>query len=84
MPILRSTDEIVVRNLHRFPQVLNPCHNLVDISLRTYALFLGKGLNLLSVLVGTGQESHVIAAQTLKSGHCIGHHRTVSVSYMKI
>ena len=71
MIIVRGADEAVVGDVHELPQVENavlagdyPVHKLLRRDTRRLCLLL----DLLTVLVRTGEEHHVIAAQALVAG----------------
>ena len=68
MVAVSGTDEPVIGDVHQLPQVLDsllPLHNVVHKLLGRDAGFLGPGLNLLAVLVGTREEAHVVALEPL-------------------
>ncbi len=71
-----SSNEIVIGDLHGLPRVLIPS----TIS-STYSEGnppgLGQRLYLLSVLICTRQEAHIVAAEPLEPGHGVSHHGTV-------
>ena len=58
--------------------------DLIHIFLRGNPLGLGQRLYLLSVLICTRQEAHIIAAEPLEPGHGVSHHGTVGMPYMQV
>ena len=79
MAFVRGADEIVVFNLHQLPKLLGVGHNFIDILLGRYALLGRLALDLLSVLVRTGEEIGVVARQLLKARHRVRRHGGVGV-----
>ena len=81
-----GADEAVIGDVHQLPQVLNsllPLHNLVHKLFGCNAGLLGLRLNLLSMLVGTGEKADVIALQPLIPSHGICGHRAVGMADMQ-
>ena len=84
MPRLCSADKIIIGNFHGLPQLFYAAYNFIYILLRSYPLFFGDGLNLLPVLVRTGEEPDIITGQSLESRHGVCHYRTIGMPYMKV
>ncbi|MPM97713.1 hypothetical protein SDC9_144890 [bioreactor metagenome] len=87
MVIVRGADEPVVGNIHQLPQVLDalgPLHNPVHELLGGDAGLLGLCLDLLTVLVGAGQEHDVIAVEPLIAGNRIGGNGAVGVADVQL
>ncbi len=85
--VVGGADEAVVGNVHQLPQVLHavladddPVHELLGRD----AGGLGLLLDLLAVLVGAGEEHHVIALQALVAGDGVGGHGAVGVADVQI
>ena len=64
--------------------VLDAGNNSVNIFLRGYSLFLCYIHYLLTVLVRSGQEHHVVAGQALVARHRVGRHRAVGVADVQL
>ena len=77
---LGGADEIVVVDVHQFPQLLGLGHDFVHVFLGRYAGFRGLGFDLLAVFVGAGEEVGVIAQHLLEPGHGIRRHGGVGVT----
>ena len=87
MIIVRGADEAVIGNVHQLPEIQNTFLSGDDVIhklLRRDAGIFGLGFNLLAVLVRSGQEHDVIAAQTLIACHGIGCNRAVGMADMQL
>ena len=85
--IIRRADEAVVGNVHQLPKIehaLLAGDDVIDVFLRCDACGGGLGLDLLAVLVSTGEEHHVVAAQTLVTRHGIGRNGAVGVADVQL
>ena len=83
MVAVGGADEAVVGDVHQLPQVQHAAgggHNVVHELLGGDPRLPGLVLNLLAVLVGAGEEHHVIAAQPLVPCHGVGGHGAVGVA----
>ena len=87
MIIVRRADEAVVGDVHQLPEVqdaLRARDDVVDELLRGDARGLGLVFDLLAVLVGAGQEHHVVALQPLIAGHGVGRHGAVGMADVQL
>ena len=87
MIVVRRADEAVVRNIHELPQVENAlfaADDVVDKLLRGHARVARFVLDLLAVLVRSGQEHDVVARQALVARHRVGRHGTVGVADVEL
>ena len=85
--VVGGADEPVVGDVHQLPQITDAAravHDAVHEGLGGHAGFLGFGLDLLAVLVGAGQEHHVVALQTLIAGDGVGGHGAVAVADVEL
>ena len=85
--IVRGADEAVVGDVHQLPQVKNALlagDDAVDVFLRRNARCGGLGFDLLTVLVRSGQEHHVVAAQTLIARHGVSGNGAVGVADVEL
>ena len=87
MVIIGGADEAVVGDVHQLPQILDALgtlHNAVHELLGADAGLLGLVLDLLAVLVGSGEEHHVAPGQPLIAGHGVGGHGAVGVADVEL
>ena len=87
MIVVRRADEAVVRNIHELPQVENAlfaADDVVDKLLRGHARVARFVLDLLTVLVCSGQEHDVVARQALVARHRVGRHGAVGVADVEL
>ena len=84
VPFLSRPDEVIIRDLHGRPQVLDARDYLIDILLRSNALFDSLGLDLLTVLICSREEHDVVALQPLEACHGVSHDRAVGVSDVQV
>ena len=83
MPLLGSVDEVVVRAIHPLHHRLEARHVAIEQLSRCQPL-VGRGLlDLLAVLVGTGQEIDVVAIEPHKAGDGIGGDGFIGVADMR-
>ena len=85
--VVGGADEPVVGDVHQLPQITDAAravHDAIHEGLGGHAGFLGLGLDLLAVLVGAGQEHHVVALQTLIAGDGVGGHGAVAVADVEL
>ena len=85
--VVGGADEPVVADVHQLPQVLHPpgaLHDAVHKLLGGNARLGGLVLDLLAVLVGAGEEHHVVTGQALIPGQGIGGHGTVGVADVQL
>jgi hypothetical protein len=75
MVIVGGADEAVVGNVHQLPQIQDTAFALDDVIhklLGGHAGSVGFVLDLLAVLVGTGEEVSVKTGHLLEAGHGVG------------
>ncbi len=77
---LGGPDEIVVGDVEAGPRLPVAGAGLVGLLLRGQAVGFGGALHLEAVLVGAGEEEHVVAAQPVPAGHGVGGDRRVGVA----
>ena len=85
--VVGGADEPVVGDVHQLPQVLHaplPQDDVVHKLLGGDAGLLGLVLDLLTVLIGAGEEHHIIALEPLVAGHGVGGHGAVAVADVKL
>jgi len=83
MIVVGGADEPVVGNVHQLPQVLNALgagDDLVHELLGGDPGGFGLVLDFLAMLVGAGQEHHIIALKPLIAGHGVRGHGAVGVA----
>ena len=82
--VVGGADEVVVLDVHLVPEGLDlPCH-AVHVRLGGHARGLCKILDLLTVLVSTRAEKHVVPHLPLVTGDSIGHNGLVGVAEMRL
>ena len=84
MVIVGGADEAVIADVHGLPQVLDGSHDLVHVLFRGHALGGGLVLDLLAVLVGAGQEQHVLALGAVVAGQRVAGHGGVAVADVQL
>ena len=87
MVVVGGADETVVGNVHQLPQVLDAglaVNDIVHKLLGSDAGLLGLVLDFLAVLVGAGEEHHIVALQPLVPGHGVGGYGAVAVADMQL
>lgn len=87
MVVVGRADEAVIADVHQLPQILDALgalHDVINKLLRGDAGLLGLQLDLLAVLIGTGQELDIVALQALVAGHGIGRHSAVGMADMQL
>ena len=84
VPFICGTDEIIVCDVHQFPQIFDLRHNSVHILLRLHALFHSNLFNLLSVLVRPCEKHYVVSCQAFKSRNAVCRSCTVSMPNVKL
>ena len=85
--VVGGADEPVVGDVHQLPQIQHAplaLHDAVHEGLRRHAGLLRLRLDLLAVLVGAGEEHHVIALQALIAGDGVGGHGAVGVADVQL
>ena len=84
MVFVRCADEAVVTRVHSVPNGTDLSGNTVYIFLRGYALFFGKRLHLLSVLIGSGAKTNIIAAAPLIPRHGVGCNHLIGIAEVRL
>ena len=84
MVVVGGTDEAVVADIQQLPQILDGSDDLVHILLGLDAGVSGLVLDLLAVLVGAGQEHHIIPLHPLEAGQCVTGHGGVAVANVQL
>ena len=85
--IVRGADEAVVRDVHQLPEIKHALlagDDVVHELLRRDAGGFGLVLDLLAVLVGAGEEHHVVAAQALVAGDRVARDGAVGVADVEL
>ncbi len=83
MTRIRGADEVVIRTVHPLDHGLEARHVAFDQFARGNAFPRGGLLNLLAVLVGAGQEEHVVAVEPHETRNRVGRNRFVGVADMR-
>ncbi len=79
--IVGGADEaVVVADIHQLPKVLDGGNDLIDVLFGSDACIGCLVLDLLAVLVGSGQEHDVIALHPLEAGQRVAGHGGVAVA----
>ena len=87
MVIVGGADKPVVGDVHQLPQIQHaplPQDDVVHELLGGDPGGLGLVLDLLAVLVGAGEEHHVVALEPLEPGHGVGGHGAVGVADVEL
>ena len=87
MVIVSGADEAVVGDVHQLPQIPDApgaFHDAVHELLGSDAGLVGLLLDLLAVLVGTGEEHDVLALQPVIPGQGVGGHGAVGVTDVQL
>ena len=83
MTRLRGPNEIVVADFHLIPESQNGFHHTVYVFFRCDLSFFRTFLNLLSVFIRSGEEAHIVSAESLEPSHGIRHYGAVGVTDMQ-
>ena len=87
MVFVGGADEAVVGDVHQLPQVPHApgtVHNAVHKFLGGDAGLPGLVLDFLTVLIGTGEEHHVLAPKPVVAGQHVGCHGAVGVANVEL
>ena len=84
MIIVGSSNKTVVGNVHQLPQILDAAYNIVYILLRGNACSLRLLLDLLTMLIGAGEEHHIAPLHSFIPCHCISSYRAIGVANMQL
>ena len=84
MAFLGRADKAVVFHIHKIPYAAYLAGDLIDICLRIGSGFFGVILYLLSVLIGTGAEIHVIACLAAVTRYGICHDSVICVADVRL
>ena len=71
MTFLGGADEVIIGNIELLPQLLEHAYDLIRVLDRRDTGFLCLLLDLLSVLIRSGQEKDIIAVKTLETSHAV-------------
>ena len=82
--VVGGADEAVVADVQQLPQVLDGGHDAVHIFLGLHPGGRGLVLDLLAVLVGAGQEHHVVPLLALEAGQRVTGHGGVAVADVQL
>ena len=82
--IVGSSDIAVIADVHVGPELLEMFNDLVNILLGSNTLFSSLLLDLLTVLVRTGKEHHIIALHSSVTGNGIAGNCGIAVTDMRI
>ena len=82
--VIGGADKAVVADIQQLPQILDGGHDLVHVLLGGDAGISGLILDLLAVLIGTGQEHDVVALHPLEAGQRIAGHGGVAVADVQL
>ena len=83
MAVFGGADEVVIRAVHPLDHRLEARHVALDQFARGQPFARGGLLDLLAVLVGAGQEIHVIAVEPLEARDRVGRDRFIGVTDMR-
>jgi len=83
MPRLGRADEVVVRDVQTTKKILVLRGDAVGEYMRREPGLLGSALHLLAVLVGSGQEEHIVTRKPARAGDRVGDHRRVRVAQVR-
>ena len=84
MVVIRGPDKLIIRSLHQIPDILDLTGYLIYKLLAADASFLCLQFNLLSVLIRSCLEKHIIPLLPLKPGNTIRQNRLISISNMRL
>ena len=87
MVVVGGADEAVVGNVHQLPQIQHAPltgDDVVHKLLGGHACGLGLVLDLLAMLVGSGEEHDVIALKPLEARHGVRRHGAVGVADVEL
>ena len=79
-----GADKFVVGSVEDVANLADFAGNLVNIFLRSTALGLGVHLYLLTVLVGSRLEEHVVAEHSLVTRDSVGQNNLIAVAYVRL
>ena len=83
LAILGGAHEVGVVDIQRLPRIGEGRGQRVAPGLRGHAVLLGSLGDLLAVLVGAGDERHVVAVHTLVASNGVGGHRGIGGTQMR-
>ena len=84
MTRLGRANEIIIRYIQAFPEVLETGYNAVNILDRRNALFLRLALDFLSMLITAGQKEYIITSQTLETCNGVRYSCTIGMPDMQL
>ena len=83
LAILSGAHEVGVVDIQRLPRIGEGGGEGIAPGLRGHAVLLGGLGDLLAVLVGAGDERHVVAVHTLVASNGVGGHRGIGGTQMR-
>ena len=84
MVIIRCPYKVIIGGVHQIPQVFNGACYLINKLLRSNPCFLCLQFNLLSMLIRSRLEEHVIAVFPFKSGNAVCQHNLIAVADVRL
>ena len=82
MIAVSSSNKFIIACIHKIPNFFNFTGNTVNIFFWGYSLSFSQLLYFLSVFIGSGTETDVIAHISFKAGNSVGQHNFICVSDM--
>ena len=82
--IVGGADEMIVGGVHQIPDAADLAGHTVHVFLGLNAGVSGLILDLLTVLIRTGEKMHVVAALPLVAGNSVGHDYLIGVAEMRL
>ena len=79
-----GTDKFIIRSIHQIPDTLDLACSLIYKLLWSDACSLCLLLDLLSVLIGTGLEEHIVSLSSLISCNTVCQHDLIGVADMRL
>ena len=84
MTFISSTNEVIVGNMHFFPQCFKAVYDICSVFKRCNTLCFCSTLNFLTMFIRTSQETYIITSQTLESSDCISYRCTIRMSNVQL
>ena len=82
--VVGGADEAIIGDVQQLPQALEVFHDVVYIFFRSDTGLGGVDLDLLTVLVGAGEEHHIIPLHSLVAGDGIAGHGAIAVTDVRV
>jgi hypothetical protein len=83
MTFFRGADKIIIADIEFLPEILETGYDFVRVFDRLNASLFGFLLNLLAVLIRTGQKEYFLTGQTMETGNSVSNGRAVSMADMQ-